>query len=315
MIKLFLVGSFVYTPFTDAVDLEYLKKNGLEITDKIKEADILISQNFKHLKTYIWRFLKTKKYLVWTLEPRFDTTFTSTSEILMGLHKCYFMNIYTRDVFTSIITFHTKNIENKLSLLNEDFKFKHKNIVALMSYYKGIDTPILMRNDKNIDLINLRSELALDGNKLGTLDVFGKGWPNNISKEDSRVGDWPKRKEEILSEYSFNLCFENTIAYNYVTEKIWDSIGNYCLPIYYGAGTNIYSFFPKNSFLDYSEFKDSKSMFNFVENMSKNEYIERMNKCINVYNSISHKKTQFAWEEKRKSLDKIIEKCNIIEKK
>ena len=40
-----------------------------------------------------------------------------------------------------------------------------------------------------------------------------------------------------------------------------------------------------------------------------------MNKCITVYNSISQKNTQFERDEKRKSLDKIIEKCNTIEKK
>ncbi|CAM4097093.1 glycosyltransferase family 10 domain-containing protein [Gillisia limnaea] len=315
MIKLFLIRSFVYTPFTQEADLKYLEKNGLGITDKITEADILISQNFKHLKPFIWRYLKTKNYLVWTLEPRFDITFSSNRKILMGLHNCYFMNIYTQDVFTSIFTFHSKNIKNKLSLLNSDFKFKQKKIVALMSYYKGIDSPLLMRDNKNIDLINLRSILALEGNNRGVLDVFGKGWPNNISKEDSRLGNWPKRKEEILRGYSFNLCFENTIAYNYVTEKIWDSIGNYCLPIYYGEGTNIYSVFPENSFLDYSEFDDSDSMFHFVENISKEEYTERMNKCITVYNSISQKNTHFERDEKRKSLDKIIEKCIAIEKK
>ena len=66
------------------------------------------------------------------------------------------------------------------------------------------------------------------------------GWPKGVSKEDSREGDWVERKKQLLDNYHFNLSFENTAAYNYMTEKIWDSIENYCLPIYYGKHTNVY---------------------------------------------------------------------------
>ena len=121
-----------------------------------------------------------------------------------------------------------------------------------MSYYKGLNTEPIYIEGSNRDLISLRTKIALEGNKIGLMDVFGKGWPVSISKEDSRDGDWVHRKSELMKAYNFNLCFENTASFNYMTEKIWDSIENYCLPIYYGKHTNVYGLFPKHSF---SKFK------------------------------------------------------------
>lgn len=311
MIKLFKIKSFVYTPFENEEDKKYLQQNGIQITNNITEADILIAQNIKHLKRYVLQYFATKNFLIWTLEPRFNTSFKKSRKFL-GLINIHFMNIYTGDVFTSPTAFHSRLIKKKLTPLNFDFKFHSHKIVALMSYYEGISTPPLKREGKNIDLIGLRSKIALEGNKRGLLDIYGKGWPENISIEDSRVGNWTKRKEEILLSYAFNLCFENTIAHNYITEKIWDSIGNYSLPIYYGEGTNIYSLFPPNSFIDYSQFKNPSDLFNFIEKLSEKEYVERINKCISVYNSISERGDNFDWEERKRSLDKIIEKCNLL---
>jgi len=315
MVKLFRVKSFVYTPFSDERDLQYLSDNGIVITNNISEADLLISQNFKHLKKYFWYYFNKKKYLIWTHEPRFDISFSSVRKIFLGLHKCHFMNIYTNDVFTSIGTFHTKVIKNEIEPLVQSFKLTSKKIVALMSYYQGCDAPALIYQGKNIDLIALRSKIALEGKRRGLLDIIGKGWPENSSLENSRDGNWPKRKEEILDSYNFNFCFENTIAPNYVTEKIWDSIGCYCLPIYYGKGTNIYDLFPERSFIDYADFDSPEHLFVYIEKMEKDEFVERLNKCISVYTILKNKGPLYSWEKRKEALDKIVEKCNSIVKK
>ncbi len=315
MVKLFRIKSFAYTPFTNPTDLNYLADNGIIITNKISEADILLSQNFKHLKKYFLRYHKTKNYLVWTLEPRFDISFSLVRKIFFGFHKCHFMNIYTQDVFTSINTFHGKVIKEEIELLNHDFKLRNKKIVALMSFYQGPNAPVIIRNGENIDLIALRSKIALEGHKRGVLYIYGKGWPQNISLENSRYEDWVTRKEEVLKNYNFNLCFENTIAPNYVTEKIWDSIGNYCLPIYYGKGTNIYNIFPEKSFIDFSDFDTPQQLFNYIGKMKNTEFVGRLNKCIEVYMTIKNQNPTYAWEKRKEALDKIIERCYSIAEK
>lgn len=306
-IKIFLIKSFAYTPFTNEDDLKYLSQNGIYITKNLNEADVLVSQNLKHLKKYFWRYFQTKKYLVWTFEPRFDINFNSKRKLMFGAITCHFMNVYTKNVFTSGLTFHAHYIDKKLIPLKDNFNLTNKRVVALISFFNGTSAPLLERNGINIDLIKLRTDIALAGYHRGVLDIYGKGWPENISSEDSREGNWKGRKFEILENYNFNLCFENTIAANYITEKIWDSIGSYCLPIYFGKGNDIYKLFPKDSFLDYSDFNSPLELFTYIENMSEKEFVNRLNKCIKVYNNISQQEGAFVWEKRKESLDAIVD--------
>ena len=313
-INLFLEGNFKYTPFGNFVegDLEFLSQNGIQIVNSIKESDIIVSQNFKKLKKHFWRTLNGKDFLIWTNEPRFNTNMTSPVNVLFGLVKYHVMNIYTGDVFVSNTTFHASLFKKSLNYLPSDFKLKNRKIIALMSHYDGVKTTPIIYNNSNIDLIGLRTRICLDGHTKGVLDIFGKGWPSGISKEDSREGNWVERKKKLLNPYSFNLCFENTAVFNYMTEKIWDSIENYCLPIYYGKHTNVYSLFPENSFLDYSEFSSPGELFNKIAEMSDQEYINRMNSCLKVYNELSTKSNDFVKGERQKMLAKIIDKVKII---
>jgi hypothetical protein len=152
----------------------------------------------------------------------------------------------------------------------------------------------------------------LYGHEKGQMHVYGKGWSDGFSIEDSRLGDWGATKKNILDMYHFNLAFENTVAPRYTTEKIWDSIENYCLPVYFGNGSDIYNIFPENSFLDYSKINSPKQLFEEIQEMSTLTYMERMNKCIGVYNRISEldasKKNIF----RQQSLESIISRLQQI---
>ncbi|WP_452602299.1 glycosyltransferase family 10 domain-containing protein [Pontimicrobium sp. MEBiC06410] len=316
-IKLYKASSFKYTPFEDFIegDLAFINENDIVIVDKIKEADIIISQNYKHLKKHFWRgVFGNKKFLIWTLESRFDTHFSSEIKVFFNLVNCHIMNVYTKDVFVTNVTFRSRLITNKLKLVPQDFKLKSKKVVALMSFYKGLNSEALIRDGDNIDLIKLRTEIALKGHEIDAMDVYGKGWPEGISKEDSREGNWVERKRQLVDNYHFNLSFENTAAYNYVTEKIWDSIENYCLPIYYGKHTNIYELFPENSFIDYSKFDSPEALFEFISQMTNETFIERMNNCIKVYNAICEKGSAFGVSERQKMLDNIVSRIKKIHK-
>ncbi|CAN1538100.1 Glycosyl transferase family 10 [Flavobacteriaceae bacterium] len=313
-IKLYKASNFSYTPFNDYMDgdLNYLNNNNIVIVAKPSEADIIISQNFKHLRNHFWRTLFGKKFLIWTIEPRFNTSFKKNKNYFFGLFKCSFMNIYTQDIFVSNISVHCKIINEKLISLPSTFQISSNKIISLMSYYSGVNADSLYKNGENIDLIALRSRIAIEGSKENIIDVYGKGWPEGISKEDSRDGDWRTSKKIILDNYNFNLCFENTASPNYMTEKIWDSIENYCLPIYYAKNTNAYQIFPKDSFIDYSDFNKPQELFDFVLNISNEEFIRRMNRCIEVYNSISIQGETLVKSERKKTLDRIVERINEI---
>ncbi len=266
-----------------------LKEQGIEVTEDQAEADIIISQYFVVLESFARKYGQIKKYLLYTEEPRFDMNFENKVDV-DGV-EINIMNIYTGDVFLnnySLCIWRGNIFSQPLNQVIEDdfLRPQHKKIVALMSKNPmGFTT--LVRDGNSIDLCEIRNQIALEGHPLGKVDIYGKGWEAGMTIEDSRDGDWTNRKFEILQDYHFNLCFENTIAPHYCTEKIWDGIIGGCLPIYYGGkNSTIYEDFPPNSFLDYSEFSSPTELFQYIENMTFPEYKQRLNLCIETFNQV-----------------------------
>ncbi|WP_281683310.1 glycosyltransferase family 10 domain-containing protein [Zunongwangia profunda] len=311
MIKVYKLDSLKYTPFDENFilnDYLYLSER-LKFVEHPKDAKIIITSSEKHIFRNPSLLLRNKKFLIWTNEPRVSTK-QKSFRLFNLFSKIHVMNVYTKSVFVNQVTYQKKRFKSNSPLSLEVNYKKDKQCVALMSFYNGGRNSKLIVNSNNVDLIKLRSEIALYGYKYGFLDIYGKGWPQGISKEDSRNNNWVERKKEILGKYRFNLCFENTIAENYITEKIWDSIENYCLPIYFGGmGHSIYKIFPKNGFIDYAEFKTPKELFDYIAQISEVEYNERLQKCIAVYNSFIAKPESFWIDTKKQQLDKIIETC------
>lgn len=207
------------------------------------------------------------------------------------------MNVYTGDIFVNNYTLplpdshYRRYWEQPLKLLDEtNFPdIQHKKVVAVMGYKGDKREASLERYGQEIDLAYLRTQIALEGYRMGKVDIYGANWPDDISLEESREGNYQDRKAEILKKYHFNLCFENTNFDYYCTEKIWDSIEHKCLPIYYGDGNKIYEDFPKNSFIDYAELGSPAALFNCIDQMTIEEFRDRMNLCIAVFNQIHEK--------------------------
>ncbi len=72
-----------------------------------------------------------------------------------------------------------------------------------------------------------------------------------------------ENKNEFLSQYKFNLCFENSQGYGYVTEKILDAYFSHTIPIYWGSPSVAKDFNPK-SFVNVCDFKDFDEAIDYV---------------------------------------------------
>lgn len=270
-------SSLLNTPFTNQRGKAYFVSQGIQLT-QAKDADLIVSGTFKKLFAYMLRFGWSKKYLLWTLEPRFSKHFQSriSNYLLPSFHV---MNVYTGN-FDNNYFFVPR--QSRISEFEKISQFKTKKIVSLMTFQAGSEWTFL--NDGiDLDLCNLRTQIAFEGRSREILDIYGKNWPDGISLEISRGEGWRARKLEILSQYHFNLCFENTNWPYYCTEKIWDAILGGCLPIYYGKGNRIYDDFPKKSFLDYCDFEDVDTLLNYVQAMDTDEFNIRMHRCVQAY--------------------------------
>ena len=77
--------------------------------------------------------------------------------------------------------------------------------------------------------------------------------------------------------YRYCIAMENSIAKDYVTEKVYDAFAAGCVPIYVGA-PNIQEFIPTmDSIIDFREFGSAELLAEELRRLSSNEtaYMEK----------------------------------------
>jgi hypothetical protein len=81
-------------------------------------------------------------------------------------------------------------------------------------------------------------------------------------------------KGDVLRRSKFSYCYENSKDLtNYITEKIFDSLVNGCVPVYWGAD-NVLEYIPANCFIDRRIFKGTAAVHEFLLSISPEHYSE-----------------------------------------
>jgi len=303
-IRVRLIPPFSRTaPFVVEQDTEVLRAAGIELIDEDApgHADVRVLGKLGR-KQYLGLARQDRKtpILVWTDEPRDDWSFVSRRRGWGVLPDTHFMNCYTGDVFFDNYRFAlmTEPLE---PVTQESFpEFTTRKAIALMTYREDQARWSVKRRGVEMDQCVMRCELAIQAYEKGLMDICGQHWPEHIELvENSRAagdndpaefGGWWERKMQLLRPYPFNLAFENTNTPHYATEKIWDAIAGYCLPIYTSTGNRITDDLPDHSFLDYGKLGSPEALFEAMQTMTAAEYRDRLNRCITVYNRIIEEK-------------------------
>jgi alpha(1,3/1,4) fucosyltransferase len=269
----------------------FFQSHGIVFTENPLRCDLLVASHvfppwwntWKRKGQLLLRYPFGRHFLIWSDEPyNIDPPTFRWSRLQPVAHV---MNVYTRDVFLSNFNMHWAIKRDlpfkKLEDCPEQGKAK---IVGVVGYIPSPKPRIVQGIDR--DLNWLRMAFLKEGWERRRVDIYGSDWPNNMSKEDSRSGNWWDRKIAVLREYDICMSLENTNFDYYCTEKIWQSIAGGCLPIYYGNNNRIYDTFPRRSFIDASEFSSVKEIYEYIDSMPQHEYYERYNRCVEVNNSI-----------------------------
>jgi len=316
----FLFRSGNSTLFIDSTLREKLRKKGLSKTSNPFLADIIICRNLQVAKTAASLF-PFKKVVVYQPELYVDTT-KAKDVYLFGLKRIIIINGFNRSIYFNNYHFlssaHPEDerdlglkkgeLISESNILKEN-EYKHAKPIVFIGQkraYKDINKTNLR---EGIDLNLVRQEIAQIGFNKGVCDVIGRGW-GQVSKIDSSGFDsgnesWWDTKLDILKDYRFNIALENTLWKYYVTEKIWHAIKAGCLPIYWGKDSSIYETFPKESFIDASEFKSYNDLINYTIKLPYALWYDRMKKCITVYNDSILKMTYSKCDE---AIDRFLER-------
>jgi hypothetical protein len=150
-------------------------------------------------------------------------------------------------------SYNGKNIRLPLWVLQIDWfnkiNYTNPQYVIPLEYIKA--NPLTRKNkDKFCCIVfNSRSPHRLEIiEKLGKhkkVDCYGKPFGNWFYGEDNKL--------KTISDYKFNICFENSISPGYYTEKMIHAKTAGCLPLYW-ADNNCHKDFNPRSFLNLYDF-------------------------------------------------------------
>ena len=292
MIKLYSLQRIFHFKFSLARG--YLRNHGIVYVSNPFKADVIVSSGNTRKYNLARKLFFFKKFITWTNEPRQSTVydnFNSGNEVVMNVYSgnVFFHNLHFLGSYYNVFN-HGLGINLQAppgeSLTLKRLSEKQKFCIAVFGYRDPASTKLIIHNS-NADLYARRQELASFLYQRHKADIVGSHWPASIqvierSGYEARNKEWWTRKMDILRDYKFNLCFENTIYPYYCTEKLWHAIAAGCLPIYYGEGTAIYETFPANSFVDASRFKTNEALLEFLEQLTPEEHINRYNLCLEV---------------------------------
>ncbi|SDB37056.1 glycosyltransferase family 10 domain-containing protein [Bauldia litoralis] len=266
----------------------------LAFATKVTDADLAVSTTINGLFDCAKAGFKGH-FLVWTHEPRYNTSRNSIISVPHLSDKVHIMNVYTGDVFTTPLfyfPFTKLDIENSYGRAPGVFMGTYR------SYFEEY-TP----SGEFVDLNIIRQNLALYLRDNLGFELYGPGYPKHLGvTEAGRTGDWQSIKRKILSRYSFNLALENTNTKYYVTEKIWNAIECGCVPIYFGGNSGIEEIISNRSFIDASQFESFEQIGDYIKSLGKadvKEYVRSGRKDWSMIlknfspNNIRHERIRF----------------------
>lgn len=150
----------------------------------------------------------------------------------------------------------TSNPVSKLIKLHNEINDAHKLKSKVCSTVISNANP--KRTKERISFFKkLSSHMPIDS---------GGSFMNNVGP----IGEGENSKLQFISQYKFNLCFENKSIDGYTTEKLTDAMMARCIPIYWG-NNRIGEEFNKKSFLHRNDYPSDESFIQRIMEVHFNE--------------------------------------------
>lgn len=264
--------------------LELAKYNGLENTISIdllnnridKDNYIIlcflqlsISTFFQYLH-FLYKYWNHKKFL-FIYEPHVVSPLNYNSIFHLFFDRIYTWNDHLVDAKWYFKFLYPSSLTGRL--LNNKLNFDARKLLCLINSNKSSFWFNELYSERE-KFIRYAENSSLD------FDLYWIWW-NTPNIKQIFFGYTPYLsykgkvldKIEVLSQYKFNICFENMKnTPGYITEKIWDAFKARCVPIYWGA-SNVTDYIPENTFIDFRKYENNyQSLSSVLQNMEESEY-------------------------------------------
>ena len=119
------------------------------------------------------------------------------------------------------------------------------------------------------DAYSRRDEVAEELQQFIDVDIYGKCGNMECDRSSSNCDAM------LNTTYSFYLAFENALCVDYLTEKLYNAIQNYVIPIVY-SGADMSRFLPPKSYINVEDYETVEDLAKYLKFLTKNpnEYIK-----------------------------------------
>ena len=105
-----------------------------------------------------------------------------------------------------------------------------------------------------------------------SIDVYGECGSFELPKPEKQ-SNYLESYEKIAKNYKFYLSFENSLCYEYITEKFFNAMASGMIPIVYGGiGQADYkTIAPPHSYIHVDDFTNPNDLINTLKTISQND--------------------------------------------
>ncbi len=280
--KLFVENCWIINEQNDLRNLHMVDFEKLNLTNDPNEANIVIQCEFND-----FRFHNGKKILI-NMEPWTLKNFENY-DIIISTHLEH-TNL-NKVIYYPFAFFYINSFKRIDYILNRNLYFDFNNKKKFCLFVAS--------NEKAWQRIDFFKRLS----KYKNVDSRGKVLPN-FDIISSKY--WTDDFLNIIREYKFIICFENSDIKGYGTEKIINAYLGDTIPIYWG-NKNFYEFLNKKSMIileNYNEENINKAITEIIELDNNNDlYFQKIKEPLFLNNKIPE---EFIIDNIRKKLSNML---------
>jgi alpha(1,3/1,4) fucosyltransferase len=264
-----------------------LEKKGhfVRTIDKFEydKIDLVIFQVLAKAWKYLMQCIKANPKIV-------IVNYATEPTIIHSLNNKIILN---SSLFDYVLTWNDNLIDHKKFVETRSFAF-NKSVVNMVQQKDKQNLCVINYNKKSNqegEIYSEREKVIEYFGKNGEIDLYGYGWENHPNEIIRKVYLGPiKSKIDVLKNYRYSIAFENVNNEpGYICEKMFDSFSAGCIPIFYGA-PNVTELIPKNTFINYQDFKNLTELEIFLESIDEKKYSEYLSYINDFVNSVSFRK-------------------------
>lgn len=237
--------------------------NTIDLQKKYDEIDLLIVMRHENNINKIFNVISKNKNI--------KILYISTEEISAAPTQN--KDLLDFGLFDRILTWRDNDVDSKLF-------YKYYYMTPLRTYVESLDDRrelACLINSYKINYYNSKENIYHERLKVISFfedkfcfKLYGHNW-HKYSKKIKNYRGSVLNKIEIYLKHDFSFIFENSNAeLGGITEKIWDSLAAGCIPIYYGA-PNVRKYIPHACYIDYRDFKNLDTLYNYISEMTFEE--------------------------------------------